>query len=121
MNAQPTSETKVEKTKPIWVAWTNTDLTEGRGWNIPLHIAESPETAARLGRKGSVMGSDCHVTQEIAVQIGGKWLAPAGRIHTETKEDTAARLKREAREAAIGKAKASGLSDDDIAAMVGDR
>lgn len=109
---------EVQAVKPVWVAWTNTDLTEGRGWQVALHVAESPETAARLGRKGSVMGCDCDVTRAFAVQIDGKWLVP-GRIAPESKEDLALRLKREAREAAIAKAKASGLSDADIAALVG--
>lgn len=111
---------EIQETKAVWVVWTNTDLTEGRGWELPLHVAESPETASRLGRKGYVMGTDCHVTEEVAVKVNGKWLIP-GCIAQESAEDKAARLKREAREAAATRAKAAGLSEADIAALVGEQ
>lgn len=110
-------QVQIEAVTHVWVAWTNTDRTEGRGWQVPLHVAESPETAARLGHKGSVMGCDCEVTKEIAVRVDGKWLVP-GRIAPESREDVAAREKREARETAIAKARAAGLSDADIASLV---
>jgi len=71
------AQTTIEDTKDVYVAWSNTDLTEGRGGQIPKHVAEVYETAVRLGHKGSVQGCDCPVTKELAVKVGGKWLAPA--------------------------------------------
>ena len=108
---------EIQDTKAVWVAWTNTDLTEGRGYRVPLHVAESRETAIRLGRKGSVMGCDCEVTEALAVKVNNRWLVP-GRIASETAEDKKARLKREERDAAIARAKQSGISDEDIETLV---
>lgn len=108
----------IEETKRVWVAWTNTDLTEGKGCPVVKAVAETPETARRLGHKGSVMGSDCYVSEEIAVKARNMWLVP-GRIVPETDEDKALRLQREARESAAAKARAAGLSDEDIAALIG--
>ena len=113
------SETiEIVSKKTVYVAWTNTDLTEGRGNSIPLAVAFLPETAARLGKGGSVMGSDCDVRPSLAVQVGGQWLVP-GVIEYPSKEDDILRRKREAREAAIEKAKAAGLSAEDIAVLTG--
>lgn len=104
---------EIENTKQVWVAWTNTDLTEGRGFPIPKAVCEMASTAVRLGRKGSVQGSDCHVTEETAVKIAGRWLVP-GKIHTATKEDKAAQDKADARAGALSRAKEAGLTDEDL-------
>ena len=109
---------EIQDTKIVYVAWTNTDLTEGRGSQIPLFVTEIPETAARLGAKGYVMGSPCPITEAIAVKVKNRWLIP-GQIIGSTREDDALKAKRELRESAIEKAKSAGLSDEDIAAMTG--
>lgn len=108
---------EIQDSKTVWVAWTNTDLNEGRGYRVPLIVAESRETATRLGRKGSVQGCDCEVTEVMAVKVNNQWLVP-GRIAIESDDDRNARMKREAREAAMARAKEAGLSDEDIAALV---
>lgn len=105
---------EIQESKQVWVAWTNSDCTEGRGYQYPLHVAETQDTARRLGRRGSVQGSDCNVTECTAVRINNQWLVP-GRIEPETIADKQARQAREAREEVIAKAKAAGLSDDDLA------
>ncbi|AZV93552.1 hypothetical protein CBF45_07340 [Bordetella sp. J329] len=107
---------EIQSTKPVWVAWTNTDLTEGRGHQIPLAVAETKETAVRIGKRRYVMGSDCPVTESMAVEIKGQWLIP-GVIHAATKEDKAAEDARLARQSAVERAKAAGLSDADIEAL----
>ena len=105
------------QTRDVWVAWTNTDLTEGRGYRYPLAVCESETTAARLGQKKYVMGSACPVTKEVAVRVHGSgWLVP-GAIHPETAEDAKARAILEARRAVVEKAKAVGLTDEEIAAL----
>ncbi len=111
--------TIIEQTKHVWVAWTNTDLTEGRGYRKIHAVAWSYETARRLGGEGSVMGCDCEVTKETAYKIGGCWYVTGVGIQNESKEDEAARSKREAREAAIAKAKAAGMSEAEICALTG--
>ncbi len=104
------------ETKPVWVAWTNTNLTDGYGESYPLCVGESPEVCERLGIKGGVQGSRCHVTKESAVKVNGKWLIP-GRIILEEKVDTTKRKIREAKEKAIEEAKALGLSEEQIKAI----
>lgn len=107
---------KIE-TKDVWVAWTNTDLTEGRGYQIPLAVCDSEATAIRLGQKGYVMGSSCPVTKETAVRVNGSgWLVP-GVIHPETKDDAKQNAALAARRSAIEKAKAAGLTDEEINAI----
>lgn len=117
MSDKPKELPEIQDFKPVWVAWTNTDLTEGRGFSVPYAVAESYEAAVRLGRKGSVMGSDCDVSQCLAVKVNHSWLVP-GRIMPENEEDKKLRKAREAKEAALEKAKAAGLSEDDIAALI---
>lgn len=118
---------EVTEQKAVWIAWTNTDCTEGRGQQVPLAVCEAESTARRMGRRGSVQGSDCEVTEGIAVMVEGRaqWLAPC-RIHSPTREDEkdekrleaerqAAQRKREALE----RAKVAGLSEEDIKALGG--
>lgn len=105
-------------TKPVFVAWTNTDLTEGRGNSVPLAVCSLESTAIRLGQGKNVQGSDCNITKETAVKVDGKWLAPA-RIIFPTKEDEQRDLEMNERTEATRKAKAAGLSDEDIKALRG--
>jgi len=109
-------ELKIQETKTVWVAWTNTDLTEGRGQSYPKAVCEKEATAIRLGRKGSVMGSDCHITEELSVKVNGIWLYPA-RLQHATSDDDQAQAHIDGRRAAIEKAKAAGLTDEDIRAL----
>jgi hypothetical protein len=103
-----------EGEKVVFVAWTNTDLTEGRGAQYPFAVCESRATALRLGAKKSVQGTDCHVSAETAIKQGARWLIP-GRIHPATDEDRRADEAATARAAALEKARAAGLSEQDIA------
>lgn len=111
---------EITGSKHVYVAWTNTDLTEGRGWQIPEVICETKATAIRLGHKRSVQGSDCHVTREIAVQVDGKWLAPAW-IRTPSTEDKQEQKRRDKRAEVIGRAMDLGLTGDDIAILASRR
>lgn len=103
----------IQETKKVWVAWTNTDCTEGRGFVVPKAVCELHATAIRIGKKGSVQGSDCNVTEEVAVRIENRWLVP-GRIHYATKEDVEAQKIADDRAEALRRAKAAGLSDEDL-------
>lgn len=104
------------ETKTVWVAYTNTDLTEGRGRQVPLHICEMKVTAERLGKNGYVMGTQCPVEPMELVKLEGKWYAPRAAIEViqPSAADIAAQQLLDAREAVLAKAKAAGLSDEDI-------
>lgn len=103
------------ETQPVWVAYVNSDLTEGKGYNYPLYICESRETAVRLGKGRNVCGSDADVREDIAINYGGKWYIP-GLIMAESDKDKTLRIKREAKEAALDKARQY-LSDEEIEAL----
>lgn len=107
--------------KPVWVAWTNTDLTEGRGAQVPYVVGESYEVAQRLGQGGSVMGSNCEVTECVAVKVEGlrrMWLVP-GRIESENLDDQHRREKREAREKVMETALKLGLTPEEVDLLAG--
>ena len=106
----------IENTKTVWVAWANTDRIEGRGYQYPYAVAESYEAADRLGKGSGVQGSNCHVTENLAVKINNQWLVP-GRIFEESSEDKNKRDRREAKESVLKKARDFGLTDDEIAIL----
>lgn len=51
-------EMSISNKKTVWVAYTNTDCTEGRGYDIPIAVCELEVTARRLARGRHVQGSD---------------------------------------------------------------
>lgn len=109
------TEYQILETKPVWVANVNSDLTEGRGYTYPLYVCASYETAVRLGKGKNVMGSDANVEKEIAIKHEGKWYIP-GIIIAESDRDKALRIKREAKESALDKARQY-LSEEEIEAL----
>lgn len=102
--------------KKIFVPFTNTDLTEGRGYAVPLHVCTVEATARRTGAKKSVQGSDCEVRTFDMVRIGDQWYVPRGAVRFVEPEaaDIDAQKAVDGRREAIEKAKASGLTDDDL-------
>ncbi len=107
---------EIKETKPVWVTYTNSDLTEGRGRSIPLFVCESEVTARRLGKGKYVMGSDCPVQGATAIKIGQSWLVP-GIIEPESAQDKAIRERAEAKASVIQKMKDSGFSEEEISAL----
>lgn len=116
MSIQKTQDT----TKSVYVAYTNTDCTEGRGYDVPIAICEMESTARRLAKKQYVQGSDGPVRRVDLVKIGDKWYAPSAAINIikPSKDDVAMQARVDARREALEKAKAFGLSDEDIKALV---
>ena len=107
---------EIQETADVWVAWSNTDCTEGRGRQFPLFVCESEACARRLGRKGSVQGSDCSVTKELAVKIGNIWLVP-GSIEKNTKEDAKVQEMRDKRDALEARMKDAGFTEEELALL----
>ena len=106
-------------TKTVWVAYTNTDLTEGRGYDIPIAVCEVEITAHRMARKKYIQGSDGPVRPMELLKIDGKWYAPSAAINVvkPTREDVTEQEAIEAKRKALAKAKAAGLSNDDLLAL----
>ena len=105
--------------RTVWVAYTNTDCTEGRGRDVPIAVCAAEATAIRLAKKKYVQGSDGPVRTVDLVKIDGKWYAPGTLVDVvePTREDIAAQTAIDAKRDAIEKAKAAGLTDADLLAL----
>ncbi len=103
----------ITETKKVYIPWTNTDLTEGKGWSIPLAFCTEEATAIRLSKKRGVMGSDCNVTEETIYHINGYW---NGRIVLTypTKEDNSMQTKLNTIKEIKKKALDAGLTIEEI-------
>lgn len=108
---------EIKDAKVVWVVWQNTDLTEGRGFEEPIRICDSYETAVRLGKGKNVQGSDCRVSKEPAFLIEGTsgWFSRVS-IESESAEDRSNRMVREKREAILEKARQV-LTEEEIALL----
>ena len=109
----------MSETKTVWVAYTNTDCTEGRGHDVPIAVCAAEATAIRLARKQYVQGSDGPVRSMELVNIDGKWYAPSAAINViaPSREDVTAQAAIDAKREAVAKAKAAGLTDADLMAL----
>ena len=125
--------------KTVWVAYTNTDCTEGRGYDIPIAVCELEVTARRLARgrhdwnpttpaggnarrlaRGRhVQGSDGPVWPVDLLEINGKWYAPSEAFYVKepTRDDDKEQARLDAKREALEKARAAGLTDADLAAL----
>ncbi|MES2048819.1 MAG: hypothetical protein V4447_10490 [Pseudomonadota bacterium] len=106
------------QTKEIWIVWQNTDLTEGRGHSEPIAYCETEATAKRLSKGKGVQGSDADIKSFEAIKHKGIWCAPI-MITVPTVEDKRAQDSIELKRGVLNKARAAGLSDDDIKILAG--
>lgn len=105
--------------RTVWVAYTNTDCTEGRGHDVPIAVCAAEATALRLARNKYVQGSDGPVRAMEMVKVDGKWYAPSAAFSVvePTREDMAEQAAIDTRREAVAKAKAAGLTDADLLAL----
>lgn len=99
--------------REAFVVWSNSDLTEGKGYEYPVYICLKEATARRLSKKGYVQGADCPITKSTVFSIGSQAYGPIRLIHS-TLEDDRKQKEIDKTEAAIQKAKAAGLTEEDI-------
>lgn len=111
MNNQP-------ETKIIYIVEVNTDLTEGRGHQVPIAFCETQATAVRLAKGKGVQGSNGQVHEFPAIKHRGAWCAPF-QLTRATDKDKQEQERIDLRAAAIARFKASGLSDDDLKLIQG--
>lgn len=114
-----------DKTQKAYVVWSNTDLTEGRGYEYAKHICSKEATAIRLAKGAYVMGSNARVTETELILHNNNWCGPVyihGPSIADNEMEKTLQLKRkaaEAKTAAILKAQNLGLTAEDIAALKG--
>lgn len=112
-----------EERKDVWVAWTNSNLTDGYGERIPLAVCENKFTAKRLGAGKYVQGTDCPVEKVVAVRVESGycknlWLSVV-KIVPATEDDIKSQQKEDAQIQAEAKALDLGLSPEEIMAIKG--
>lgn len=112
--------------KTVYAAYTNSDCTEGRGHDVVIAVCELRETAVRLAARQYVQGSDGPVHAIQLIEVDGKWYSPLAVVNVikPTNADIKAHNLYEAeqqlvaaKEAALGRAKAAGMSEDDISTL----
>lgn len=115
----------IDDIKVVYGVYSNTDLTEGRGRENLIRLAETKATAIRLAKKKGVMGSDGYVRPVVLFKILNTWYKPTSTgsasydVEGPTEADICAENKRLAHQRAIEAAKAAGLSDEHIKALSG--
>lgn len=104
----------------LWAVYTNDDLTEGRGRQFIKHFCLTQATANRLAKHGYVQGTDCPVDPVEALFVDGRYFLPTSMLNIvqPSKEDEATQRRIDTRKLAIEKAKALGLSDEEIATLM---
>jgi len=109
------------KKATVYVAYVNSDLTEGRGYNKPLHVCKIKPTAIRLGKGANVQGSDAVVKPVELIEImenhEAKWYAPVNEcleIISPTFQDKKIEKENKRKERIIQKAKDLGLTEKEI-------
>lgn len=100
----------------VWTVWTNTDLTEGRGYSFVYAFCKTEATAKRFARGCGVMGSDGDITEEKAYLINGKWNSLI-LIKCPNEEDKKIDIQLQNKRDALAKAKSLGLTEEEIQAL----
>ena len=121
---------KIEQ-KDVWVVWSNTDLTEGRGEEYPRWVCSMEATARMLRRNSYVQGADAPVSKtavhwEDSGRGGrGYWVGPV-RVEEPSAEDVGIqrmmdeeRRRVEQKDALIERLRVLGASEEDIEAVRG--
>jgi len=103
------------ETREVFAVMSNTDLTEGRGNQYVKAYCETSATAKRIGRKGYFQGGDCPIYTKTLFKPDGEtqWHGPV-KIEAPTDADRKVQVKIDEQNTALEKARASGLSDEEI-------
>jgi leucyl aminopeptidase len=107
----------ITKHDTVWVVWSNTDLTEGRGREFAKHICRFETTAKRLASKSYVQGSDCPYEEIplLSLQIGYRnYKFSAVRVIEPTDKDTKEQTQLNKTKEAEQKALKLGLTPEEI-------
>ena len=78
----------VEKSVPVWCVITNSDLTEGRGYNFILHICELEANARRFAKGAGVQGTNAAVEKQYVYHTNKGILGPVTKIINPSAQDT---------------------------------
>ena len=111
------------ETKTVFAVRTNTDLTEGRGYEYYEFFCEIEATAKRLAKKNYIMGTDSPVSEVKAYFINSSWYLPSNiikpsvyDIEKQAEIDKMNELKN-AKNNIFKKMREAGFSDDEISIL----
>ena len=106
----------ITDSKKVWVAYTNSDCNEGRGYDIPIAICEVEATAIRLAKSIYVQGSDGPVRQAELIKLNVIWYAPEScfRLERPNAKELKAEKEKEKLEAVLKKAREAGFTDEEL-------
>jgi hypothetical protein len=98
----------------LYVVFTNTDLTEGRGIQVPVAWARNKYTAQRLAKGQGVMGSNAEIRSIDIYDVLGVEYIPLACVHVKypSKQDEDLQKQEEERNNTIAKMKALGVTDE---------
>jgi hypothetical protein len=105
----------------LYVVFTNTDLTEGRGIQVPVAWSRNKYTAQRLAKGQGVMGSNAEVKSVDTYDVLGVEYIPLACVHVKypskqdedlQKQDEDLQKQEEERNNTIAKMKALGVTDE---------
>lgn len=105
--------------KHVWVVYTNTDNTEGRGWDYAIYHCDLESTAKRVAKRRYVQGSDSPISKEKAYKIGSQWYFPGIRMEHPTEEDKKLQKAVDEKNSVLEKAKALGLTEEELSKLMG--
>jgi hypothetical protein len=71
----------------LWVVSRNSDLTEGKGYEVIVAHCDCETTARRIARRINVQGSDGYVYQCPTFKIGTKRYAPVTIIRASAEDE----------------------------------
>ena len=107
----------IEKESTAWIVYSNEDLTEGRGREIPIHVCWSKTTASRLAEKAGVQGSRARINEVkiFQMQTGphrSDWLAPVQIVEPSKADEINDDLERKKQDA-IARMREAGISREE--------
>lgn len=100
----------------VWVAFTNTDINEGRGTDIPHAVGELEATAIRKARNIYVQGTNGPVKKFEVVDVAGVPHIPLECVHVlpPIPDDLPEQATIDQRRGVLQRLKALGAADVDI-------
>lgn len=103
----------------VFVPFTNTDCTEGRGMDIAVATCRVESTARRLARRNYVQGTDGPVKEVPIMSYHGLQVIPLWAVNLvqPSGQDELVNIRLKRRKEALAKLADAGLTEADIAAL----
>lgn len=100
------------ETKKLYTAYTNSDLENGQGNEIPMAICVLESAAIRMGKSRYVRGKNCPVREVELLEVDGNWYVPLDAVPVEPVNEYD--LREEQKCQLMRKLKSLGLTDEEL-------